>query len=111
MAKNPWLADAKRGATGATYELRTVADFFKVPEARRRICLREFHSMMAIQEGTTALLCAAGDALHTPISPNDLHWQMDVFRWVDDGKATISVQMVCRDEEPAALPDRKEPSR
>lgn len=45
--KSPWLADAAKGATGETYEIRTVEDFFKVPEERRRICLREFHSWMS----------------------------------------------------------------
>lgn len=89
---NPWLAKADDGATGATYEIRTVTDFLMVPESRRRICLREFHSWMAIQEGLTDLFCAVGDALETPVPREALHWRNDVFRWIDDGKATVSVR-------------------
>lgn len=91
--KSPWSVDASDGATQHTYEIRTVGDFFQVPEERRRICLREFHSWMVIQEGVTALLVAAGASLDTAITTNQLHWENSVFRWMDDGKACISVVM------------------
>jgi hypothetical protein len=96
VKKNSWLASASKGATHQRYEIRTVTDFFKVPEDRRRICLREFHSWLAIQEGVTALLTAAGDSMETPIPPDAIHWHNEVFTWIDDGKATIGVQMVDR---------------
>lgn len=68
--ENPWLANAADGATGETYEIRTVVDFLKVPAARRRICLREFHASLALQEGITALLCAASDSLEAGHGPS-----------------------------------------
>jgi hypothetical protein len=93
MSKNPWLTDAATGATGATYEIHTVADFLLVPEARRRICLREFHSWMAIQDGMTDLICSVGDTIGTPVPREALRWRNEVFKWHDDGKAVIAVQM------------------
>ena len=93
MAKSPWSVDAAEHATLKTYEIRTVADFLIVPEERRSVCLREFHSWLAIQEGVTALLLAANDALEGDLKREHLHWQNDVFRWNDDGKACISVEM------------------
>lgn len=94
MTKSPWLADAAKGATHQTYEIRTVADFLKVPAERRRICLREFDAWCALQEGVTDLLCAASGALDGDLTPADLHWQNEVFRWNDDGEACLSVQIV-----------------
>lgn len=91
--KNPWLADAAIGATGETYEIRTVADFLKVPTERRRICLREFHSWLDIQKSMIDLLCAASDALDGGLKPEHFTWRNEVFRWVDDGKAVMSVTM------------------
>jgi hypothetical protein len=91
--KNPWLEDAAKGATGETYEIRTIADFFKVPEARRYVCLREFHAFMTMQEGFVDLLCAAGDALEAPMLRSAIHMQTDVYRWHDDGKATVSIHL------------------
>jgi hypothetical protein len=91
--KNPWLAAASIGATGNTYKIRTVTDFFLVPEDRRRICLREFHAWMAIQEGITALILAMSDTLDVGVKPEHLHWRNEVFRWVDDGKASIGVEI------------------
>jgi hypothetical protein len=90
MNKSPWLAKASVGATGATYEIRTVADFFKVPESRRRICLREFDAWMAVKEGVSNLITIAGKGA---VTADQFVWHRDVFRWVDDGKATISVEM------------------
>jgi hypothetical protein len=91
--KNPWLIAASAGATGKTYEIRTVTDFFLVPEDRRCVCLREFHSWLVIQEGVTGLLTAASSALDGGLKADDLHWQNGVFRWVDDGKGCIGVEM------------------
>src|SRR5688572_8587838 len=86
--RNPWLASAAKGATGGAFEIRTVADFLKVPEERRRICLREFHSWMAMGQGVRDLLLAVGDSMQTPIPPEAITFRTDVFRWHDDGKAT-----------------------
>ena len=93
MKRSPWSGSAATGATGETYEIRVIADFLNVPQSRRRICLREFHSWLAIQEDMKQLICAAGDALNTPVPPDALHWRNEVFRWVDDGKATITVRL------------------
>ena len=97
MTKNPRLDDAAAGATHQTYEIRTVADFLKVPEARRRICLREFHSWLDIQASITNLLCVASETINgadDALKPENIRWQNQAFNWNDDGKATISVQMV-----------------
>jgi hypothetical protein len=84
---NPWLQDADVGATGETYEIRAVADFLKVPESRRYVCLREFHAWLTILEGTRDLLVTCG------VPADAIHPHTDVFRWSDDGKATVSVRM------------------
>jgi hypothetical protein len=98
--KSPWLADAAVGATHQTYEIRTVADFFQVPEDRRRICLREFNAWLMLKEQVTSLLCAASASLDADLKPSDLRWETDVFRWNDDGKAVLSVQMKPTQERP-----------
>ncbi len=101
--ESPWSADAEPGKTGATYEIRTVVDFLKVPEARRRICLREFHSWMAMQEGVAALLEATADTLGGDLKAGrDFNFTNDVFAWIDDGAATITVNMLQRE---LAAPD------
>lgn len=90
MTVSPWLVDAAVGATGQTYEIRTITDFFRVPDGRRRICLREFHAWLGLQEGVTAMLTAPGP--HA-IRADQLQWKNDVFRWSDDGKAIFNVIM------------------
>ena len=93
MSKSHWSANAANGATGIRYELRTVADFLKVPEDRRCICLREFHAWLYMQEAVPDLLVAASESLGGGFTRDDIRLrEADVFAWVDDGKATISVE-------------------
>jgi hypothetical protein len=89
--KSPWLTDASEGATGAAYPIATLRDFLKVPASRRCVCLREFHAWLHMQEAVPDLVCAAGDALGTPI-PREMFQFDEAFVWEDDGKATISVE-------------------
>ena len=91
MAKSPWLADAAKGATGETYEIRTVFDFLKVPEDRRRICLREFHAWLMLHESIQSLIQAGLEAAGAPIQSEAISFRGDCFRWVDDGKAIMTV--------------------
>jgi hypothetical protein len=91
--KNPWLADASDGATGCTYEVRTVKDFLLIPADRRFIALREFHSWLHVQQAFMDLLLAAAESLGTPIPAESMKFNNDVFRWVDDGKATIGINI------------------
>lgn len=94
MSESPWLSDAAKGATGQTYEIRTVADFMKVPESRRYVCLREFHSWLSIQVSIVELFMAVADGMGTPLPSDAIQMQEpDVFRWHDDGKATVSVHL------------------
>lgn len=60
-----------------TYEIRTLSDFFKVPNDRIEDCLKEFavgleflkanHELMGLENG-----------------------QMEFFNWTDDGKKNIT---------------------
>ena len=60
-----------------TYEIRTLSDFFKVPNDRIEDCLKEFavgleflkanHELMGLKDG-----------------------QMEFFNWTDDGKKNIT---------------------
>jgi hypothetical protein len=84
MSKSPWLIDPATGATGETYEIRAVEDFFNVPAERRRVCLREFHSWMAVLEEFPIILAEVDPELMKAI-----HIKRDVFRWHDDGKGAV----------------------
>jgi hypothetical protein len=103
--KNPWLASASDGATGQTFEIRTVKDFLTVPEDRRRICLREFDAWLSLQVSVKDLILAAANALGTSLPDDAIQMQeADVFRWIDDGLATMSVTL-----EPARADDAVDP--
>ena len=91
--RSPWSVDAATGATGQVFEIRTVADFLKVPEARRRICLREFHAWLHIGQATVDLFEVVGQSLGYESIRDAIAPQYDVFRWHDDGEATVSVQI------------------
>lgn len=100
MTKNPWLADAAVGATGETFEIRTVQDFLKVPEDRRRICLREFDAWLTMQVAVIGLVHAAGDALGMQLPPDTIQMvEPELFRWIDDGLATATVQLLEQSEQ------------
>ena len=101
---NPGLEDAEKDATHQVYEIRTIQDFFTVPSDRRRICLREFHAWMMMQEETTTIVCATAERIAEPgsLKPSDLHWHNEVYRWSDDGKATITVQIKVMEPHPPA---------
>jgi hypothetical protein len=86
-----WDRDAADGATGRSFEIRTVADFLKVPADRRRVCLREFHVWLAIPEAVMGAVRATAEAMGQPAP--ELRPKLDVFVWHDDGKATASVEI------------------
>lgn len=68
------------------YHIVTVHDFFKVPEDRREICLREFLVWMAMVEATECLL----SGLETePVAD---------FHWIDDDEHTAVVSVTAGDE-------------
>lgn len=100
---DPWLADAATGATGQTFEIRSVEDFFKVPEGRRRICLREFHVWMSMLDGMEELFGATRDALGIPAEACGVKGKRDVFVWYDDGLAEARAEM--------HVEESREPSR
>jgi hypothetical protein len=93
--KSAWEADAAEGATMRDYEIRAVEDFLKVPESRRCVCLREFHSWLHMQTAVVDLLVACG-AEREQVRMRD----PGVFVWKDDGAATISVTL---HEEPPSV--------
>lgn len=74
-------------ATMETYEIRTVADFLRVPPSRRGVCLREFHVWLDLQELMLSLLEKAGCPPGSVVSKNE------VYRWEDDGKRTATVTL------------------
>lgn len=65
--------------TGITYEIRTLADFLKVPEARRGACLREFATYLKIVDPLTRLIGV----------PHELK----EYRWTDDGVRHLNVEL------------------
>lgn len=87
-----WNSSAKRGATGESYEIATLADFLKVPAHRRRICLREFHAWLTMAEELPKLYEASAAVL----GKDAAGWlvpRLETFTWVDDGKGTVSAQI------------------
>ncbi len=63
--------------TNRTYEIRTLADFLKVPLARRGVCLREFGAWLSVGEYCEAIAPVRADR--------------DVFRWTDGGQNDLYV--------------------
>lgn len=61
------------------YEIRTVADFAKVPARRRARCLSEFATWLKMHDDVIALL-----------TPHGLEWF--AFTWIDDGKRKLTVE-------------------
>lgn len=64
----------------ARYEIRTVADFLKVPADRRAACLAEFPKCLEYAEAFGGFLdaCGANGA------------RFDVYVWTDDGVERVS---------------------
>lgn len=60
-------------------EIRTVADFYKVPKERRSLCLSEFLIWMTV--------CEVTDAMGLSKSVRD------VFKWIDDDKGEMHVNI------------------
>jgi len=71
-----------------TYEIRTVADFLKVPEPRWAACLEEFLVCLACAAATADLLDAVGESLNATAPP--FNGKLQVFRWTDDGQPGLS---------------------
>lgn len=59
--------------TAPTYIIRTVADFLKVPAARRETCLQEFHGFLPLAEMALRMPGATGAF---------------EFTWIDDGETS-----------------------
>ena len=58
------------------YEIRTVADFLKVPPERITDCLAEFALCLSIARENKGVVAFGG------------------FRWIDDGKRNVAVDVV-----------------
>jgi hypothetical protein len=64
------------------YEIRTVADFLKVPASRIEVCLRDFQDWLVLGRNAVELeTMVAGVFL---ISPQLLKVSTERFAWVDD---------------------------
>jgi hypothetical protein len=72
------------------YEIRTVADFYAVPESRRGLCLHDFRLWLDVMSGLRGLL---GDIA-------GVHARTDVFQWIDDGKHDAEVNITVHDGAP-----------
>lgn len=64
------------------YEIRTVADFLKVPVRRRENCIAEFKDWLALCDSILAALNGDDDPPPAAFS---------YFRWIDDGRRDIDV--------------------
>lgn len=100
--------------SGVTYEIRTVADFCKVPRERRAVCLEEFELCLAYAEAMTVLI----DAVHAEVAATDadapaeppLHWPLRAFRWTDDDKpglTGVSIEFGASPGSPVAPPEER----
>lgn len=66
--------------TNTKYEIRTVHDFSKVPEASREVCLREFLVWLRITDRVLHAMMVG-----IPIQPPD------AFVWIDDDKHEVTI--------------------
>ncbi len=65
------------------YEIKTVADFFKLPPEKVNQCLDEFKSFIAFYHLTKAIEREVGETINCD----------PVFNWIDDGKTDITAQL------------------
>lgn len=73
-----------------TYEIRTLADFRKVPTARLEDCLREFSAFMEMGRELEDLVTVVG-AVQAPGAGVIGRVDDSVFWWIDDGKGTVTL--------------------
>ena len=73
-----------------TYEIRTVADFLKVPENRLGACLREFRIALRLARATDNLVRRVGEVIH---QTDTVRCEMQLFRWIDDDKRTAHLRI------------------
>ena len=69
------------------YQIKTVADFLKVPKAKRADCLADFQDWLAIMDdhkGLESWLDILGG------TKGAFSTQYNSFTWVDDGKRGVS---------------------
>jgi hypothetical protein len=79
-------------ADAPTYVIRNVWDFLAVPEKRIGACLREFKIALGMARGVEQMMNAISDEL-TP-EPGLIRWKPgDEFRWVDDRKRTVTINI------------------
>lgn len=67
------------------YHIETVHDFFKVPEDRRELCLREFLVWLSMVDAVQNLL-------------NGIDAGIADFHWIDDDEHTAIVRVIAGDE-------------
>lgn len=67
-------------ADGKRYEIRTVADFYQVPDESLEACLADFAAHLLISK---AVMATARDGVR--------HLNPDVFMWIDDGQHNVNV--------------------
>lgn len=91
-----------------TYDIRTVADFLKVPEDRIGECLREFRIMLDMARATTSLLGNIADSMADEPGAKhkrgDVHFVMlDRFEWIDDnlGEAHLTIDVAEKAKAPS----------
>lgn len=66
-----------------TYQIRSVADFLAVPQAKRGACLEQFALWLDIVEQSERLL----------VGIEGVNIGRDEYRWIDDGKCDVNVHM------------------
>lgn len=76
-----------------TYEIRTVADFLKVPSDRWNACLAEFRDFL--DTAVDAKQFADGSSASSPST-----FRVDAFIWTDDAAKNVTISFHAADEPP-----------
>jgi hypothetical protein len=82
-----------------TYEIKTVADFLKVPEDRRAACLKEFVDFLDLAGATLEMANSLSDLMKLPKDQN----RVEAFTWIDDGEQKRTLNLIAvPDPDPAS---------
>ncbi len=73
-----------------TYEIKTVADFLKVPEQRREACMKEFLDFLTLAGATVGAANALADLMGLDKSQN----RVEAFTWIDDGERNQTLNLI-----------------
>jgi len=73
--------------TGIEYEIRTLADFEKIPPNKLHSCLDDFRFWLLLIKTTESMPDGVCDALG--VEPSKIEFDRESFVWIDDGIAGL----------------------